>query len=92
MFSKKNNGFDASSGLEEEYDPKLVDALRMVIRNNNVSISGIQRVFGLGYPRAGKIVDQMERLNFISPPDNKNKRTIFITAQEFEEKFGEELW
>lgn len=91
MFNKKANGFEAGSGLEEEYDPKLVDALRIVIKHNNVSISGLQRVLSLGYPRAGKIVDQMERLNFISPPDNKNKRTIFITAQEFEEKFGEEL-
>ena len=76
---------------EEEFDPLMKDAVRVVIRTNGASISKLQRAFGIGYPRAGKIVDQMERVGFISPPDNKNNRTIYITQQEFEERFGEDL-
>jgi S-DNA-T family DNA segregation ATPase FtsK/SpoIIIE len=63
----------------------------MIIKTNSASISKLQRAFGIGYPRAGKIIDQMERMNMISEADKKNARTIFITQQEFEERFGEEL-
>jgi len=91
MFSKSGGGgFDANPN-EEEFDPLMKDAVRVVIRTNGASISKLQRAFGIGYPRAGKIVDQMERVGFISPPDNKNNRTIYITQQEFEERFGEDL-
>lgn len=90
MFNKKQNSFEAG-GNEEEYDPLLKDALRSIIRSGSASISKIQRMFGVGYPRAGKIIDQMEKAGFISAADNKNNRTIFITQQEFEERFGEDL-
>ena len=91
MFSKSGGGgFDANPN-EEEFDPLMKDAVRVVIKTNGASISKLQRAFGIGYPRAGKIVDQMERVGFISPPDNKNNRTIYITQQEFEERFGEDL-
>ena len=59
--------------------------------NKKASISGIQRTLGVGYPKAGKLIDQMERAGFISPPDEKNNRLIFVTEQEFEEKFGEDF-
>lgn len=91
MFNKKQGGFDAGSGNEEEFDPLLKDALRAVIRSKSVSISKIQRMFGVGFPKAGRIVDQMERYGFISPADSKNQREIYITEQEFEERFGEEF-
>ncbi len=90
MFNDKK-GFDASSGLDDDYDVYLKDATRNAIRAKNISVSAVQRMFGVGYPRAGKIIDQMVRLGFISEPDNKNARVIFVTQQEFEEKFGEDL-
>ena len=69
----------------------LIDAVRVVLRTNKASISGIQRALGVGYPKAGKLIDQMERAGFISPADDKNNRVIFVTKQEFEEKFGEDF-
>ena len=91
MFSKSGGGGFEVNSNEEEFDPLMKDAVRVVIKTNGASISKLQRAFGIGYPRAGKIVDQMERVGFISPPDNKNNRTIYITQQEFEERFGEDL-
>lgn len=90
MFSPKNNSFRADSPSDEAYDPLLKDAVRIVLRTNKASVSNIQRKMGVGYPKAGKLVDQMERAGFISEPDEKNNRIIFITPQEFEEKFGED--
>ena len=91
MFNKKNNGFDTTGGDDSEFDPLLKDAVRLTIRSNGISITKIQRAFGVGYPRAGKIVDQMEKMGLISAPDTKNQRTVFITEQEFEERFGEDF-
>lgn len=90
MFNPKNNSFSADSPRDEAYDPMLIDAVRVVLRTNKASISGIQRALGVGYPKAGKLIDQMERAGFISEADSKNNRVIFVTPQEFEEKFGEE--
>ena len=92
MFSKKSSFYDASGpNSNEEFDPLLKDVLRIVIKTGNISISKVQRMFGLGFPRAGKIVDQMVKAGFISEPDDSKNRTIFVTQQEFEERFGEDL-
>ena len=93
MFNPKTNSFNAEGPLKsnEPYDPMLKEAVRIVIRNNKASISGIQRALGVGYPKAGKLVDQMERAGFVSAADDKNNRIIFVTKQEFEEKFGEDF-
>ena len=92
MFNKKQGGFNAGgSNSHQEFDPLMKDACRLIIKTGGVSTSKIQRAFGLGFPRAGKIVDQMEAAGFISAPDNKKLRTVFITQQEFEERFGEDL-
>ena len=91
MFNKKTDGFSSDGGEENEFDPLLKDAVRLTIRSNGISITKLQRAFGVGFPRAGKIVDQMEKAGFISAPDTKNQRTIFVTQQEFEERFGEDL-
>lgn len=89
MFNK--NGGGVTGIKESEYDPLFKDACRSAIIANSVSISKIQRLFGIGYPRAAKIVDQMVAAGYISDRDSNNKYTIFITQQEFEEKFGEDL-
>lgn len=92
MFNKKQGGFNAGGpASHQEFDPLLKDACRLIIKTGSVSTSKLQRAFGLGFPRAGKIVDQMEAAGFISAPDSKKLRTIFITQQEFEERFGEDL-
>ena len=90
MFNKKQGGFEVG-GNTEEFDPFFKDALRTFIKSNSVSITRLQRVFGIGWPRAAKIVDQMEKVGFISEQDSSKNRQLFISQQEFEEKFGEEL-
>ncbi len=91
MFNPKTNSFNADGLKKEAFDPLLKDALRCVLRTNRASVSGVQRALGVGYPKAGKLIDQMENAGFISEPDSKNNRIIFITQQEFEERFGEDL-
>lgn len=91
MFSKKAVGYDVGGVNSDEFDPLLKEALRVIIKTGGVSISKLQRMFGLGFPRAAKIVDQMELAGFVSEPDNSKMRTVLITQQEFEERFEEDL-
>ena len=90
MFNKKD-GFDPTNGAEEVFDPLLKDCLRFFIKSKKASASSLQAAFGIGYPKANKIVMQMEKAGFVSAGDNNGRRTLFVTQQEFEERFGEDL-
>ena len=95
MFTK-DDGFDNSphtgNGVEDAFDPLLKDCLRFFIKSKRCSVSSLQGYFGIGYPKANKIVLQMEKAGFVSPAEGPaGKRTIYITQQEFEERFGEDL-
>ena len=90
MFNKKE-GFDVGNSAEEAFDPLLKDCLKYFIKSKKASASSLQGYFGIGYPRANKIVLQMERAAFVSPGDSNGRRTLYITQQEYEERFGEDL-
>ena len=90
MFNK-HDGFDSSNGVEDAFDPLLKDCLKYFIRSKKASASSLQAYFGIGYPKANKIVLQMEKAGFVSPGDSNNRRQLYITQQEFEERFGESI-
>ncbi|APS00561.1 FtsK/SpoIIIE family DNA translocase [Pajaroellobacter abortibovis] len=56
------------------------DALRVVKETKRCSASWLQRKLGLGYNRAAKIVDRMERQGLVGPPNGSKDREIFIVA------------
>lgn len=51
-------------------------AVAVVIRDNKVSTSYIQRVFKIGYNKAANLIDEMERDGIISAPDHVGRRKI----------------
>lgn len=77
-----------ASGGEKELDPMNIEALRHVIMSGSASISMIQRKCSAGYNRAGKIVEWMEDMGYISPFDGAKARKVLITKEEFESKYG----
>jgi S-DNA-T family DNA segregation ATPase FtsK/SpoIIIE len=91
MFNSDQGGFKADGGSTQEFDPLMKESLRLFIKQQSASISKLQRFFSIGFPRAAKIVDQMELAGFVGPKDSKNLRPLYITQQEFEERFGEDL-
>jgi len=78
------NGYD-----DNELDSLMPDALKFVIEAKQASISKLQRKFGIGFSRAGRIVDQMERLHYVSPADGSKPRTVYITMEEYLQIYGE---
>ena len=82
--SDGNGGF----GGGDEVEPVYIDALRYVILSNSASISLIQRKCSIGYNKAGKIVEWMEEMGYISSFDGAKARKVLISKEEFESKYG----
>lgn len=87
----KNIFYNDVKEKEVEYvegiEPCYADALKFVIEADTASISMIQRRCKIGYNKAGQIVQWMEQNGFISEYDGAKSRKVFITMDEFEEKF-----
>ena len=77
----ENYESDKQGGLELEFTNKNVDelyekAVNLVIDQQKVSTSFIQRYLQIGYNRAARIVEKMEEEGIISEPSNAGKRNV----------------
>jgi len=64
--------------LDPEADDLLGRALELVVSQGTASVSLLQRRLGVGYARAGRLVDMMERLGAISGHEGSKPRTVLI--------------
>lgn len=82
------SGYDSSSDSGDNVDPMYIEALKYVILSGSASISMIQRKCSAGYNRAGKIIEWMEDMGYISPFDGAKARKVLITREQFESLYG----
>ncbi len=76
---------DADGEVNQEY----IKALAISVKLGSTSISLIQRKCSVGYNHAGKIIEWMELMGYITPFDGKAKaRTVLLTKEEYESKYG----
>ncbi len=69
--------------LENDRDPLLEDSVALVRESGEASASLLQRRLHVGYPRAAAIIDQMEQLGFIGPPQTGGRtRDVLIEDDE----------
>ena len=85
---RSGGGDGGSFGGGDEVEPVYIEALRCVLLSNSASISLIQRKCSIGYNKAGKIVEWMEEMGYISSFDGAKARKVLITKEEFESKYG----
>ena len=71
-----------------EVDPVYLESLKLVIQTQTASISMLQRKCSIGFNKAGKIVEWMEEMGFVSQYEG-TKRRVLITQEEYVERFGE---
>jgi S-DNA-T family DNA segregation ATPase FtsK/SpoIIIE len=65
----------------EGYDPMYDEALEFVTQKGTASISLIQRRFRIGYNRAARIIEQMEREGIIGPAETAGKpRKVLVKS------------
>jgi S-DNA-T family DNA segregation ATPase FtsK/SpoIIIE len=71
---------DEEGGDNEEFDgsedPVYQDAVRVVLELGKASTSTLQRRLRLGYGRAARILDMMQREGIIGPPDGSRPREV----------------
>ncbi|MCC7357802.1 DNA translocase FtsK 4TM domain-containing protein [Candidatus Uhrbacteria bacterium] len=76
--SRTSGGVSLSNGLpiEEDTDPLIHDAMEEITRAGKASASLLQRRLKVGYARAARILDLLERDGFIGPADGAKPREI----------------
>jgi DNA segregation ATPase FtsK/SpoIIIE, S-DNA-T family len=67
------DGLDGGGG---EHDELYDEAVRIVIETNQASVSMIQRRLRIGYNRAARMVEQMEREGLVAPGDGMRPREV----------------
>lgn len=63
---------------DPEMDDMLERAIEMVVEQGTASVSLLQRRLGVGYARAGRLVDSMERLGVVSGHEGSKPRTVLV--------------
>ena len=69
---------------QEEYDEKYDEALAIVAKDRQASISYIQRRLRIGYNRAARIIETMEREGVVGPSDGVRPREVYVSPIEIE--------
>ncbi|MBE6583099.1 MAG: DNA translocase FtsK [Ruminococcaceae bacterium] len=81
-----SGGFGAPDDASSEGgDPMLRAAIELALESDKISTSLIQRRLSLGYGRAAKLIDEMEKRGYVSPPEGQKPRRILITREQYME-------
>jgi S-DNA-T family DNA segregation ATPase FtsK/SpoIIIE len=73
----ENAGGDLGDVDMGRLDPLFEDAARLVVIHQQGSTSLIQRKFAIGYNRAGRIMDQLEKAGIVGPAQGSKAREVF---------------
>ncbi len=73
---------DGGESLGGKIDKLALDVARYGIERGSLSTSEVQRHFSVGFSRAGKIVDQLERLNICGPKNGSKPRVMLVNDEQ----------
>ena len=73
---------DETSSEEQEYDERYDDAVALITKKRQASISMIQRHLRIGYNRAARIIEVMEKDGVVGPSDGVKPREVLVTGYE----------
>ncbi|WP_028580568.1 DNA translocase FtsK [Desulfogranum japonicum] len=68
------------SGGEEDYDEKYDEAVAVVTETGQASISMVQRRLRVGYNRAARMIETMEREGIVGPADGSRPREVLVRS------------
>lgn len=69
-------GLEPAGSGDDEADPLYDEALRLVTTSRRASISSVQRQLRIGYNRAARLVEAMEKAGAVSAADSSGNRTV----------------
>ncbi len=89
--SSAGGGHNSGSDNSADHDDLFVEAAEIAFELGQISASMIQRRLKVGYARAGRLIDILDKKRVISTYDGSNKpRTLQMTRQEFNEMMERE--
>jgi S-DNA-T family DNA segregation ATPase FtsK/SpoIIIE len=71
-------------GGDDEADPLYDQAVEVVLKTRRPSISLVQRHLRIGYNRAARLIEQMERSGLVSSMGSNGNREVIVPAKEAE--------
>lgn len=77
----ENAGGDLGDVDMGRLDPLFEDAARLIVIHQQGSTSLIQRKFAIGYNRAGRIMDQLEKAGIVGPAQGSKAREVFCVDE-----------
>lgn len=80
-----DGGKATGAGGSGERDSLFEEAGRFIIESGIGSTTSIQRHFNVGYPRAGKIMDQLQNAGVVSPAQGGKPRNVLMDIMAFNE-------
>jgi S-DNA-T family DNA segregation ATPase FtsK/SpoIIIE len=87
LFTPPSDDGEEEEEFEGEEDPMYRDAVRVICEMGKASTSILQRRLRLGYGRAARILDRMQKEGIISPPDGSRPRDVLRRPDWLDEDF-----
>ena len=69
----------------QNIDSMFEEAARMIVTSQRGSTSDLQRRLGMGYARAGRVMDQLEEKGIVGPPEGAKPRAVLVSKQQWYE-------
>lgn len=74
-----------AGGPSEEIDEFFEQAVDLILEKEKASVSMLQRQFRIGYNRAARLMDELERRGMVGPEEGSKPRKVLITRAQCEE-------
>ncbi|MFN3397828.1 MAG: DNA translocase FtsK, partial [Sulfurimicrobium sp.] len=71
-------GEGEEGGEDAEADPMYDEAVSIVIKSRRASISAVQRQLRIGYNRAARLIEQMEKAGLVSSMQSNGNREVLV--------------
>lgn len=76
---------EQSDDGDDELDPRFWEAVKVAVDMKKISTSLLQRTMSLGYGRAAKIIDSMQKMGIVTPQDGAKAREVLIDRAQYDE-------